>query len=91
MSKVTAVFTVCEKTDPGDGSAELQFQPPYALPTKPGEEPDAGMGAGWKRVNLPWSKATPSGAIRMHITNPDAAALFERGETYLVTFEKFPG
>ena len=31
---------------------------------------------------------TPSGSLEMNIDNPGAAALFEVGEAYYVTFEK---
>jgi len=36
--------------------------------------------------NKPWSKWTPSGEIRMSITNPEAVAQFEVGKDYFVDF-----
>lgn len=36
--------------------------------------------------NREWSKATPSGELKMLITNPPAAAAFELGRDYLLTF-----
>lgn len=37
--------------------------------------------------NKPWSQYTPSGTITMQIDNPPAAAAFELGRTFLLTFE----
>ena len=34
-----------------------------------------------------WSEATPSGDLRMVISNPAAADWFKQGTTYLLTFE----
>ena len=36
--------------------------------------------------NKSWSKYTPSGEIRMFITNPDAIEQFEVGKSYFVNF-----
>jgi hypothetical protein len=38
--------------------------------------------------NEEWSRHTPSGDIKMLITNPAAHAHFEIGEEYVVTFVK---
>lgn len=38
--------------------------------------------------NAAWSAATPSGVIRMTITNPAAFAQFVVGRAYTVTFEQ---
>lgn len=38
--------------------------------------------------NTSWSKYTPSGNIRMTVTNPNAIAAFEIGQSYSLTFEK---
>lgn len=37
--------------------------------------------------NESWSKATPSGEIKMMITNPAAIAAFELGKSYILTFD----
>lgn len=36
--------------------------------------------------NYTWSKATPSGEVRLTISKPDAHQAFKVGATYLVTF-----
>jgi len=36
------------------------------------------------KANAEWSKWTPSGELRLHITNPDAFRQFELGKTYYV-------
>jgi hypothetical protein len=36
--------------------------------------------------NRTWSKYTPSGEIRLFITNPEAIAAFEPGKSYYVDF-----
>jgi hypothetical protein len=36
--------------------------------------------------NRAWSKATPSGEVRLFVTNPDAIANFEPGKSYYVDF-----
>lgn len=36
--------------------------------------------------NEAWSKWTPSGELRMHVTNPEAAAQFKVGRSYYVDF-----
>jgi hypothetical protein len=38
--------------------------------------------------NAEWAQATPSGVIRLTITNPDAIAYFEQDAPYTVTFER---
>jgi hypothetical protein len=38
--------------------------------------------------NAAWAKATPSGVIRMTITNPAALDAFVLNEPYTVTFER---
>ena len=39
-------------------------------------------------VNKGWSKWTPSGDMRMNITNPDAFNQFEEGKYYLIKLEQ---
>jgi len=36
--------------------------------------------------NKSFSMYTPSGSIKLHITNPDALGFFEAGEEYYITF-----
>lgn len=38
--------------------------------------------------NKDWSKWTPSGVIRMNITNGPALDQFEEGQAFTITFEK---
>ena len=57
--------------NPDDTCAEVRFQAAY--------------GDG-KSDNAEWSKWTPSGEIRMFITNPAAIDAFEVGKSYYLTF-----
>ncbi|MBF7978628.1 MULTISPECIES: hypothetical protein [Rahnella] len=41
-----------------------------------------------KAGNEDWSKYTPSGDIRMHVTNPAAFEQFAQGVDYFVEFSK---
>jgi hypothetical protein len=36
--------------------------------------------------NESWAKATPSGGLKMAISNPEACGKFEPGKSYLLTF-----
>lgn len=45
-----------------------------------------GYGGGVAGDNKSWSKWTPSGEIKMSITNPDAIEKFEVGKLYDVDF-----
>lgn len=38
--------------------------------------------------NQSWSKWTPSGSLKMVVTNPDAIAEFALGDPFTLTFEK---
>lgn len=40
------------------------------------------------KANESWSKHTPSGELKMNITNPNAIAAFEIGKTYELAFSK---
>lgn len=40
--------------------------------------------------NYSWSQATPSGSVKLTITNPDAFGALEPGREYLVSFEEAP-
>jgi hypothetical protein len=53
-------------------SVEVHLQPVY--------------GTGEDDSNKEWSKWTPSGEVRMVITNPEAYNQFEVGKTYFVDF-----
>lgn len=41
-----------------------------------------------EQANKDWSKYTPSGEIKMMITNPAAIDQFEIGSVYQITFEQ---
>ena len=41
-------------------------------------------GTGQDDVNTGWSKHTPSGEVKLHITNPEAFKQFEIGKAYYV-------
>lgn len=41
-----------------------------------------------KTENYTWSKYTPSGTLKMSVTNPDAVEYFELGKSYTLTFNK---
>lgn len=43
---------------------------------------------GGDEANKDWSKWTPSGDLKMTVTNPDAIAQFELGGVYAINFEK---
>ena len=43
-------------------------------------------GYGDGQVNETWAKYTPSGEIKMTITNPEAIAAFDVGRAYFVDF-----
>lgn len=57
--------------DPNEVAADIRLVPVY----------DDG-----KTDNASWSKWTPSGEIRLFVTNPGAIAQFEPGKTYYVDF-----
>lgn len=56
---------------PNEASAEIRLMPVY----------DDG-----NPENASWSKYTPSGEVRLFITNPAAIAAFEPGKCYFVDF-----
>ena len=75
--KVVACFRLVEKNERFNDSSDpnpvdVRFVPAYD---------DNGP-------NKSWSKWTPSGELKMTITNPAASAALELGEHYLLTFEK---
>lgn len=40
------------------------------------------------KLNESWSKATPSGELKMVVTNPGAIDYFEPGAAYRLTFDR---
>lgn len=42
-------------------------------------------------VNKSWAQATPSGEVRLFVTNPDAIDQFVPGKYYYVDFERVEG
>lgn len=44
------------------------------------------FGQGDEDANSQWSRWTPSGELRLTITNPEAYNQFQRGKTYYVDF-----
>lgn len=78
---VQAKFRVTQKTEHsglgGVASVEVTLQAVYdADPTSP---------------NHSWSKYTPSGEVKMSITNPAAAEQLKTGKAYLLTFTEVEG
>lgn len=59
--------------DPSDVAADIRMVPVY----------DDG-----NPENKSWSKWTPSGEVRLFVTNPDAIAQFEPGKSYYVDFTR---
>ena len=73
MSKVRAKFQCVEikhMFGNPDGSAEIRMIPVY----------------GNGEANKEWSKWTPSGELKMLITNPEAIAAFDLGGEYFLDF-----
>lgn len=70
---VTAKFKVKRLVSHADYQGiEIFMEPVYSPdPTSP---------------NYSWSKWTPSGELRMVVTNPDAYSQLELGKSYLLTF-----
>jgi len=40
-------------------------------------------------ANAEWASATPSGELKMHVSNPKAFEALELGVEYLMTFERY--
>ena len=75
MQKVRAKFQcvgINQMFGNPDGSAEVRLIPVYGSSSNP--------------ANAEWSKWTPSGEIKMLITNPPAIEAFELGKEYFVDF-----
>ncbi len=70
---VTAKFKVSNVNDFG-GYRQVHLSPVYS--------PDKDS------PNYSWSQATPSGELKMTITNPSAYEQFAVGKTYFMTFEE---
>jgi len=58
--------------------------------TKFGEEIELGAVAGDSPENKTWSEYTPSGNLKMSITNPFAQGKFEPGKSYFLDFTEAP-
>lgn len=71
---ILAKFKVGSTTDFGNDNLEVKMTPVIA-----------GNG---KNENTSFSKYTPTGDIRMHITNPAVLGFFEAGKEYYVEFRK---
>jgi hypothetical protein len=69
---ILAKFKVGSTTDFGNDNLEVKMTPV----TSGSDE------------NKSFSKYTPTGDIRMHITNPDVLGFFEAGQEYYVEFSK---
>ncbi len=74
---VRAKMTCHEKTNQKDSKTA---EPRCVVALRPvyGDTPE----------NKTWSKYTPSGEVKLYITNPAAADAFEVGEEYFVDFSK---
>lgn len=68
------------------GINHLHIYTPPDQPSKPCAE--VRMTPVWEHdgPNLQWSEATPTGEIKMMITNPSAIGAFELGKCYFVDF-----
>lgn len=69
---ILAKFKVGSTTDFGNDNIEVKMTPV----TSGSEE------------NKSFSKYTPTGDIRLHITNPEVVGFFEAGKEYYVEFKK---
>lgn len=70
---VTAVTHFHNGSPGADQAGEVKLQPVYA-------------GKDGNPANAEWSKYTPSGEIKMTITNPAALAAFAPGQNFKVEF-----
>lgn len=75
MKTLLAKFKVGSTTNFGNDNVEANLSPVIS------DSPE----------NKSFSKYTPSGAIKLHITNPDAVGFFEPAEEYFVQFSKANG
>lgn len=69
---ILAKFKVGSTTDFGNDNLEVKMTPVI----------------GDSEENKSFSKYTPSGDIRLHITNPAVLGFFEAGKQYFVEFSK---
>lgn len=70
------------------GKTYLQHSPNSQEHAKENQTCEVEMTPVFGQGNEEWSRHTPSGDIKMLITNPAAHAHFEIGEEYVVTFVK---
>lgn len=81
---VVAKFRCTEKIERDSGVADKAANPnPVAVTLVPTYSDNG--------PNKSWSKWTPAGEIKMTITNPPAAAVFEPGADYMITFVRAEG
>ncbi len=69
---ILAKFKVGSTTDFGNENLEVKMTPVI----------------GGSEENKSFSKYTPSGEVRLHITNPDVLGFFEAGKEYYVEFKQ---
>lgn len=69
---ILAKFKVGSTTDFGNSNQEIKMTPVI----------------GGSEENKSFSKYTPSGDIRLHITNPEVLDFFKAGQEYYVEFRK---
>lgn len=70
--KCIAVKAACDITGKDAQAVDVWLQPVFA-----GADEDA---------NKSWSKWTPSGEVKLQITNPEASSQFKVGRDYFVDF-----
>jgi hypothetical protein len=81
---VVAKFRCAEKVERDSGTPDKTVNP---NPVDVKLVPTYGNG----QDNKDWSKWTPAGEIKMTITNPPAAAGFQPGADYMITFARAEG
>lgn len=74
---VTAKFKVNFVSKYGEGESEYQQVSMHPVYSSDKSSP-----------NYTWSKMTPSGELRMTITNPGAFSQFATGKTFMLTFSE---
>lgn len=76
---VTAKFKVSDIKKFGEGESSYQQVILYPVYSSDKDSP-----------NYSWSKWTPSGELKMTITNPNAYEQFAVGKVFLMTFAEVP-
>lgn len=59
-------------------------------PTPPVDTEEVSLQAVMGDANKEWSRYTPSGSVKLTITNPEAVQQFEVGREYFVDFSPIP-